>query len=98
MAKGAKVVSLYDAGLKVFGKGTHSPNPPNRTGIFPVWARDGAFRGWVYVKIHNGKLVYRLNDTSSTDPAAVHVGWWWSKSLPSLPAAPLDWDRRIETS
>lgn len=95
MAKTAKVVPLYEAGLRVFGKGQHSPNPPNRTGVFPVWARDGSFRGWASVTVHNGKLVYQLGNQRSTDPTQVHVGWWWSKALPALPAAPHNWDAQM---
>ena len=85
-----KIVCLFEAGLRHFRIGAHVPEPPTEEGIYPIWARDGGFRGYVEVTREGRSLRYRLGNRTSGRARDLHVGWWWSKPVPPLPAAP-DW-------
>lgn len=76
-----------------FRKGKHTKRPPTEEGVYPIWAQDGTFRGYATAELQRGILHYRVYSFSSPNPKAVHVGWWWSMALPSLPTAP-DWDEQ----
>lgn len=82
--------ALFEQEIRIHRKGTHTMVPPREEGCYPIWARDGSFRGFVEV-VHEGRdftPVYYFRSRRSAKAADIHVGWWWSKPFPALPNAP----------
>lgn len=78
----------FELSLRQYRSGNYSREAPRRPGLYAVWARDGHPRGYVFVKHHQERSFYVFEGRVDTDPARLHVGWWWSQPLPSLPLAP----------
>ena len=59
---------------------------PRAQGLYPVAARDGGFRGYVWVRSRSGRLVYELSGRTFAQPMDVHVGFWWTRPIPPFDA------------
>jgi len=82
---------LFEAQIRVHRNGCFTAAPPRIEGLYATWSRDGGFRGYVEVLFEGAKPLYAFRGRVSADPTRIHVGWWWSRPLPPLPAAP-SWD------
>lgn len=89
--------TLFESAIRRFRQGTHRRVAPNDEGAYPVWSREGGFKGYVVVVRTPRGMRYMKGERASFDPYQVHVGWWWSRPLPALPSAP-DWGVREEVS
>jgi hypothetical protein len=80
--------TLWNQVVERFTLGEFKRRAPTMPGVYPVWARDGIFRGYVEVFIRDGRAVYSRNGRASPRAEEVHAGWWWSRPVPQLPSAP----------
>ncbi len=58
--------------------------PPLAPGLYPVAARDGGFRGYVWVYRAVNGLRYAIHNRVYGEASHAHVGFWWSLPVPPM--------------
>lgn len=66
----------------LYKAGKYRLKAPKASGLYPVAALDGGFRGYVEVVRTEHGMRYLINGLAYSDPCHAHAGYWWSVPVP----------------